>query len=279
MRRCHVVGAREHGLDPLSAHLGLQLVGGSVSDLVTSVNDDDVIGQPLGLLHVLGREQNRRSTSHELLDRPPHLNATTRVESGRRLVEEDDLGLCDEGCGEVEATPHASGVGLRGAIGSVLQIESIQQRPRPLPGWFLSEMVETSNHVEVLETGQVLVDRRVLPTEPDTFTNPIRLGENIESCDLDLALIRNQQRGEDPDSSRLSGAVRAQQSQNRSLRNVQIETVEGDDVAVLLNQTLGTNHVGQWPSLSLSVIFCKDCRAKQNSSAPRDFLAPLPRKM
>ena len=51
--------------DPLAADLGLQLVGGAPGDDLAVVDDRDRVGQLVGLLEVLGREEERHATPHE----------------------------------------------------------------------------------------------------------------------------------------------------------------------------------------------------------------------
>jgi hypothetical protein len=55
----------DHHLDPVVADLGLQLVGRPTRDDPTVVDDGDGVGQLVGLLQVLGRQQERRPLAHE----------------------------------------------------------------------------------------------------------------------------------------------------------------------------------------------------------------------
>ena len=65
-RGCRVRARRgrrvvDDDLDPLAADLGLELVGGAAGDDLAVVDDRDRVGQLVGLLEVLGREQQRRA--------------------------------------------------------------------------------------------------------------------------------------------------------------------------------------------------------------------------
>ena len=64
--------------------------------------------------------------------------------------------------GQVEAPPHASGVGLEGAVGGVGQVELVEQVPWPRRRLRRREVVEPADHVQVLAPGEVLVDGGVL---------------------------------------------------------------------------------------------------------------------
>ena len=100
-------------------------------------------------------------------------------------------------------------------------------------------MVEPADHVEVLEAGQVLVDGRVLAREPDPLANLRRLADDVEARDVGGAFIGSQQGGQDSDSGRLAGAVRAQQAEDAPCLGAEVHAAEGFDLAVSLAQAGG----------------------------------------
>ena len=76
------------------------------------VDDDDVVGELVGLLEVLRGQQQRRAVADQLAQHLPQLDAAARVEAGGRLVEEQHRRRRDQADREVEPAPHAAGVGL-----------------------------------------------------------------------------------------------------------------------------------------------------------------------
>ena len=64
-----------------AAHHALQRARVAAGDDATVVDDDDVVGEPLGLLQVLRRQQDRRALVHERLEHVPQLDARARVEA------------------------------------------------------------------------------------------------------------------------------------------------------------------------------------------------------
>jgi hypothetical protein len=58
-------------------------------------------------------------------------------------------------------------------------------------------VVETSDHLQVLGPGEVLVDRRVLAGEADLAAQLRRLAGDIEAGDAGAAAVGREQRGED----------------------------------------------------------------------------------
>ena len=101
-------------------------------------------------LHGIGRDEGRRRADDLLrrvglteagdrrvgtysggmkrrLDLLPDRLAADRVEPGRRLVEEQDLGLVDERGGEVEPPLHPARVALDATVGGFLQLHQVQE--------------------------------------------------------------------------------------------------------------------------------------------------------
>ena len=67
------------------------------------------VGELVGLLQVLGAEQDRRAAVDERADDVPDLVARARVEAGRRLVQEHQLRRRHDRGGDVEPAAHAAG--------------------------------------------------------------------------------------------------------------------------------------------------------------------------
>src|ERR1700736_2957225 len=85
-----------------------QLLQSAGHDDRALVQDRDPVGEVLGLVEVLGRQEHGRAAVSEVLDYLPDLNAALGVEAAGRLVEEDDPRVADQAHGDVEATAHAA---------------------------------------------------------------------------------------------------------------------------------------------------------------------------
>ena len=129
-----VVAVVDDDLDPLAADLRLELVGGAAGDDLAVVDDGDRVGQLVGLLEVLRRQQERRALADEAADDVPHPEPAARVEARRRLVQEQEPRPPDQGAAEVEPAAHAARVGLDDAVGGVGQVELLEQLVGALAG-------------------------------------------------------------------------------------------------------------------------------------------------
>ena len=98
-------------MQALPADLGLQRSRGAGGDDAAVVEHDEVVGELLGLLEVLGGQQHGGAVGGQRTDLVPDLVAVARVEPGGGLVEEQHVRPADEAHGEVEPAAHAAGVG------------------------------------------------------------------------------------------------------------------------------------------------------------------------
>ena len=93
----------------------------------------DAVGELLGLLHVVGGEEDRLAEVAQARDHAPCLAAGRRVEAGGRLVEEEQLGVADQRDRDVEAALLAAGE-LAGALVRLLAeadvLDRLVDRPR-----------------------------------------------------------------------------------------------------------------------------------------------------
>ena len=176
-------GVGEVDLEALAADAVLELVGRALGDHAAAVDHRDEVGEPVGLVEVLGGQQHRRALGHEPLDRRPHLQAAARVQAGRGLVEEEHRRAGDERRAEVEAPAHAARVGLDHAVGGLDEVEALEQLLPAALGLRAAHAVQAADHDQVLEAGEVLVDGGVLPGEADA---PAQLGgvaDDVEARD------------------------------------------------------------------------------------------------
>ena len=207
---------RHHDLDAGRAGTSLQVSGCALGHHATEVDEGDARAEPVGLLEVLRREQDRRAGAGELAHGVPDRCTAARVEAGRRLVEEQDLRAAQQADGQVEASPHTAGVLTGGAVGSALEVETAEQLVGMQPGRPSPHVVQAGEHLQVLPAAQQLVHRSELSRDADARADPGRVGGDVDPGDAGAAGVEAEQRAEDPDGGRLAGAVRAEHADLRS---------------------------------------------------------------
>ena len=234
--RRQIVAPHRGHLQPLSPDPALELVGGTAGDGHPAVEHHDVVGELVGLLHVLRGQQQGHPLPDPVGDGLPQPEPAVRVEPGGRLVEEDHRRPGHQGTGQVQPAAHAARVGLRGPVGRVGQLEPLQQLGRPRPGLPAAEVVEPADHLQVLLAGQVLVDRRVLPGQPDDLAYLLGMADDVDPGDRGPTGVGFEQRREDSYARGLARAVGPEEPEHRPLGYGQVKSVESMDVVVKLDE-------------------------------------------
>ena len=215
--------------------LGDELRGRPGGDRAAVRHDHHGVGEALGLLDVVRRHQDRRAVRPQRVDQRPELLAHLRIEPDRRLVEQHEARPVDERPRDQQPPPHPARelVGPRvAAIDEVGELERMLDRVPPL---------RPRNAVEMREDEQVLLDGErhieVVELRHDPALRPgrLRLAGQRESEHLELALVGDRLGGEQTHRRRLAGAVRPEQADARAYGHVEIETVDGGDRSVALD--------------------------------------------
>ena len=166
------------------------------------------------------------------VDQRPELLAHLRVEPDGRLVEQHEPRPVDERPGDQQPPPHPAGELVHArvaAVDEVRQLERALDRVAPLGA---------SDPVEVREDEQVLLDRErhvevvELRRDAELRARLLRLVRQPEAEHLELALVGDRLRGQQPHRRRLAGAVRPEQADARALGDVEVETVDRGDLTV-----------------------------------------------
>ncbi len=201
----------------------------------------DGVGEPVGLLQVLGRQQHRRTPVGQVGDQPPQTEPAARVKAGGRLVEKQHLRGTNQAGRHVQTATHAAGVRAHGTVSDRGEVELFQQYVGPPGGRPASQPGQAADHAQILPAGQVAVDRRVLPEQADRPPHVARPRDHVLAEHDRPARVGPQQRGHDPHHRRLPGPVWPQQSEHRPGRHVQIYPGQRCYLAEALRQTLRDN--------------------------------------
>ena len=116
---------------PLMEALRDQLVDRAHLEDLPVVHDRESIAQDLGLLHVVRREQDRPAIRLEAQDEVPQRSTGGGVETRRRLVEEDELGVVDQRQGDAPAA--AAGPPDRTLVWAFAPLAEVERVDRARP--------------------------------------------------------------------------------------------------------------------------------------------------
>jgi len=97
-------------------------------------------------------------------------------------------------------------------------------------------VVELSDHLKVLESGEVFVDGNRLPGQPDVRLDSVGFPGDVVARHRGTSTIGLKEGRKDSHGRRLPGAVRTEQGEQRSLLHLQVEPIERPDLAVGLDQ-------------------------------------------
>ena len=106
------------------------------------------------------------------------------------------------------------------------ELEAFEHLGAAAPCLGACEVVQAPDHLEVLQAGQVLVDRGVLSGEPDDVPQLLRVTDDVVSRHGGVTRVRVEEGREDPHNRGLARAVRPEQSEHRARLDVQVHTVE-----------------------------------------------------
>jgi hypothetical protein len=102
---------------------------------------------------------------------------------------------------------------------------------------------EVADETEVLPPGEVVVDGGILPGKPDQLSYAFGVPNDIEPENTRVALVGLKDGREDAHGRRFAGAIGPKKAEDGSLRDTEVDTVEGDDCAEPLGESVYRDYV------------------------------------
>jgi hypothetical protein len=207
--------------------LGDQLGRLPAADDLAVGHHGHLVGEPLGLLDVVRRHQDRGAARAERVDQRPELGADLRVEPNGRLVEQQQRRVVHEPAREQQAAAHAAGE-LVDRVAPA-PVEACQVKPAVHRGPHVLDPVEPREHGEVVLHRHVHVE--VVELGDHTHLRPrlLRLAGQLVAQDGDPALVGPCLAGKQPHRRRLARAIRAEQAEADALWHLEVEAVHRGD--------------------------------------------------
>ena len=206
----------------------LSSAGEPIARIVPAVHERDPLAQAVGLVHVVGREQDGHAALlAQLGDEVPHGAAGDRVEADRRLVEDQQPRAVDERLRELQPPDHAARVRRDHAVG-VLEHPGRLERPVDPPGPLGPRDVEEAREQHrVLAPGERALGRELLGDVADQPPDRHALARDVVAEHVGDAGRDPQQRGEDADRRRLARAVGAEEAEHLAGPDLEVDRVDG----------------------------------------------------
>ena len=173
-------------------------------------------------------------------DLVPHPSSRLGVETGGRLVEEQDRRSVDDAQPDVEPALHPARVGGDRPVRGRLEIERRQDLGRASHRARLVHAVETALDDELAATGLGRVGRAALRDVADPLAYRPGLAAQVGAGDHRLTRGRREQRGQHPEGRGLAGPIRAEEAEDLAGADRQVDTTDRLDLRLA-----GTEGPGQ----------------------------------
>ena len=178
--------------------------------------------------------------AREAVDLLPERGSALDVETGGRLVEEENARAVDERHREVEPALHAARVAADPAVGRLREADPREQLVRARQALGAGQRLERRLEPQVLAAGEERVERRLLERRPDLRSTFEPFRGDVEARDARRALGRRQERRQHVDGRRLPGPVRPEEPVDLAGRDGEVDPVDGPrPLLVLHDEAMG----------------------------------------
>jgi hypothetical protein len=164
---------------------------------------------------------------------------TWRACGSRPLVEQEDVRVVDERARDRQSPLHAPGERLDHAVAALGQLHELEQLLRLRARGCARQAVVARVHEEVLARCQLHVERVRLRYDTQARANRGTVAHRILVEDTQRPPARRRHAADHPHRGALAGAVRSEESECLTAVHVEVDAVDGVDVAELLAQSAG----------------------------------------
>ena len=212
-------------IDVAAERLAAELVGRRQGDEPAAGDERDLVAR-LGLVDVLGRDEQRPALVAQPMELVPDSASQERVDARRRLVEEQQRRIVHERAGELEPALHAARQPARATAADVPQVDQLEDLAGPPPARAPEHPEQRGDEVDVLADGQVRVQGERLRHVADPLAGLAAEAARAPRPGPDLAARRAQGAGHHPDGRRLARAGRADDPEDGARRHGQRDAVD-----------------------------------------------------
>ena len=238
-------GAREQGTGP--AGFGAfdlkperrprqQLGDRTLLDDAAAVHDGDSVAGPLHLVEEVGGQHDGAALGHHREDHVAHLSHSGRVEPVHRLVQKEQLGVCQQARGNPQPLAHSHRVFRDPVVATVGQADALQRWPDAVRrGRFACR----GEKPQVLPACEMAMEPGFVDDGANTSERRVAMLRDRVSEQGHRASIGAGQSQQHPDEGGLAGAVGAEVAERRSPGDLELNTVHGKFRPETLGEPVG----------------------------------------
>ena len=234
----HILAVADVHLDDVAADPLLELGRSTGGDGPTVVDDDDLAGEMVGLIEVLGGQQHVGPVLHERPDRRPQLDPAPRIQAGGGLVEQQQPRSADETRTEVKPPAHPPGIGASQPVTGLDETELLEHGASACLRRAPAQTEQAGDHLEVLTPGHRGLDGGELARQADHAADRGWVLAGIVACDEKRALVGSQERRHHPHERRLASAVGAEHRRHLPAPSEQLKAVQRLGLSILLGEAV-----------------------------------------
>ena len=171
----------------------------------------------------------------------PEVAARLRIDAGRRLVEQEQLGVVEHARGEGEPLLPAARQRSGELPGARRRVPG-RRAPRPRHAT-ARHLVQPRDEIQVLADGQVLPEREALGHVPDASFDLVLLTAEVEAEARALPRIRSEQPAHHADGRGLAAAVRPEEPEDLAALDAHGHVVDYQFLAEALGQPAHVNRI------------------------------------
>jgi len=168
------------------------------------------------------------------------------IESGQRLIQNDEPGIVDQRACQGHLLEHALGKAAAEIVGVRAQSQPVDQLVRAPFGQRAFDLPEPGDEFEVFERGQAIVDHRLIGDPCGDALGRDRIAPRVDAEDENLAGIGLHESRHHAQDRGLAGPVRAEQRIELACRDGQREIGYDGAVEGLAETGDGEGWRGQW---------------------------------
>ena len=191
----------------------------------------EAVAQPLGLVETVRRHDDRASLLPQLADVIENRLAAEDVEAARRLVEQHDGRVMNQGAGQLHALPLAGAQRGTPLVEKRAEIHQLAQLAEPLFGPIGIESVQVGEEEQHLARREPLVEPGTRGDEADAAFHLVGEFGRAESLDLGITAGRRQQAENHADGRRLARAIGPEQAENFARTDAKREMIDRHNLA------------------------------------------------